>query len=76
MSNARTVNAAWSQDGAHLLFTFNDSNPETDYFYYIPKAELLNENGRKHWLWHLSEKNWFTATLKAKIESMIMEASE
>ena len=76
MNTPRKVTATWSKDQEHLLFTFGDGDPETDYFYYVPKKDLLTDNGFAQWIWHLSEKNWFIASLRQDVVSMIEEAKK
>ena len=70
----RTVSATWSKDGHYLLFTFDKGKPETDYFYDVPKAELIGTKpDRVNWMRQLNDKSWF-AQVKQKVERMIEEA--
>lgn len=73
MTYPRTVSADWSKDQRHLLFTFDGRNPETDYFYYVPKGELIGAKpDRVDWMRQLNGKAWFPQ-VKAKVLKMIEE---
>jgi hypothetical protein len=71
----RKVTATWSKDGDDLLFTFGNNDPEEDYFYYVPRKDLLNSIGRINWMRQLCEKNWFTDELKLSVIQMISRAA-
>ena len=69
------LTANWSKDGCDLLFTASGQDPETCYFYYIPKAGLLSLSGSAHWILILSEKEWFTEELRVSVIKLIGKAA-
>lgn len=72
----RKVTANWSKDQKHLLFTFDKGNPETEYFYDVPKSELIGlKPDRVNWHRQLNGKSWY-AQVKAQVEQMIKEAKK
>lgn len=77
MNTPRKVTATWSKDQGHLLFTFDDGNepnPDEDYFYYVPKSELIGTKpDYVDWMRQLNGKNWY-AQVRMQVERMIEEA--
>jgi len=74
MSNERKVTATWSKDQRHLLFTFENGDPETDYFYYVPKSELIGiKPDYVDWMRQLNGKSWY-AQVETQVKRMIEEA--
>lgn len=76
MSNEIKLAVSWANDKNDLLFTPLGQNPETCYFYHIPREDLLALGGLNRWINHLSEKCWFTKELEADVIKLAKEAVE
>lgn len=75
MSKEIKLTASWSLDKEHLLFTPIGQDPETCYFYYVPRSDLLDQAASAHWMLHLCEKTWFTEELRLSVIELIGKAA-